>query len=287
MSSPLPPPAPGDTIGPYRLESEIGRGGFGRVFRARDTRLGRVVAIKFVSPASGTGYEFRQRFLREAQTISSLNHPNVCALYDTVEHGDRACLIMEYVEGETLFDVLTRGPLPIDEARRIVTDIASGLAAVHALGIVHRDLKPANIMVTPVGAKVLDFGVAWEASRFETQAETTLAASGPTEASHLAGGPAYASPERVMGNAMDARSDVFAAGIILYQMLTGRHPFPAAHGVERLVAIVKAEPPPLAESGRAIPRDLAAIVTRALQKSPAERFASGAELLKTLEGAEP
>jgi formylglycine-generating enzyme required for sulfatase activity len=288
MTSPPPhAPAPGDTLGPYRLEAELGNGGMGRVFRARDTRLGRVVAIKFIRPEFAADDGFRKRFLREAQTVSSLNHPNVCALYDISEQDGHAYLVMEYVEGETLERLLATRALSIDEARRIATDIAAALAAAHAHAIVHRDLKPGNIIVTPSGAKVLDFGLAKELDHAAPDAETATGRSGLTEAGHIIGTPAYMSPEQVSARPIDARSDVFAAGVILYEMLSGRRPFRGDTSVEMLAAILQATPAPLSGTGRAIPRDLIGIVARCLQKSPADRFASGAELHQALTPATP
>jgi predicted esterase/predicted Ser/Thr protein kinase len=269
-------------MGPHRLEAELGNGGMGRVFRARDTRLGRVVAIKFIRPEFAANDEFRKRFLREARTISSLNHPNVCALYDIGEQDGYAYLVMEYVEGETLADLLAARVPSTDEARRIAIDIAAALAAAHAHDIVHRDLKPGNIIVTPVGAKVLDFGLAKEAARLDPYAETILETGGLTEAGRIVGTPAYMSPEQVAARPLDARSDIFAAGVIFYEMLSGRRPFKGDTGVETMAAILQATPAPLSGSGRAIPRDLIAIVTRCLQKSPADRYASGGDLLAAL-----
>lgn len=288
MTPPTPrAPAPGDAVGPYRLETELGQGGMGRVFRARDTRLGRVVAIKFIRPEFAANDEFRQRFLREARTISSLNHPNVCALYDIVEQDGHACLVMEHVDGETLDRRLASRRLSIDEARGIAVDIAAALAAAHAHGIVHRDLKPGNIVVTPSGAKVLDFGLAKAVTGVDPHAETTLATSGLTEAGQLVGTPAYMSPEQVAGKGVDPRSDIFAAGIIIYEMLSGRRPFSGDTSVETMAAILQGTPAPLSGFGRAIPRDLIVIVTRCLQKAPADRFATGADLLKALAPVAP
>ena len=284
----LPPraPAPGDTVGPYLLETELGHGGMGHVFRARDARLGRVVAIKFIRPEFAANDEFRKRFLREARTISSLTHPNVCALYDIAEQDGHAYLVMEYVEGESLDKRLATRALSTDESRKIAIDIAAALAAAHAHTIVHRDLKPGNIIVTPFGAKVLDFGLAKEAARFDPQADTT-STSGLTQAGQIVGTPAYMSPEQVAAKPVDARSDIFAAGVIFYEMLSGRRPFTGDTGVETMAAILQATPAPLSGSGRPIPRDLIAVVQRCLQKSPADRFASGGDLLTALTLAQP
>jgi dienelactone hydrolase len=278
---------PGDQIGPYQLEAELGHGGMGQVFRARDSRLGRVVAIKVIRPELASDEEFQRRFKREARTIATLNHPHVCALYDIAEHEGCAYLVMEYVEGETLDKVLARRALSTNEVRGLATDIVSALAAAHGHGIVHRDLKPGNIMVTSFGAKVLDFGLAKEAARLDPCAETALAASALTEPGRIAGTPAYMSPEQVASKPVDARSDIFAVGVILYEMLNGRRPFRGATDVETMAAILQATPEPLSGRGRAVPHDLVDVVNRCLQKLPADRFASGSELEQALTASQP
>ncbi len=281
-------PGPGDHVGPYQLEAELGHGGMGQVFRARDSRLGRAVAIKFVRPEFAADPEFRQRFEREARTISSLSHPHVCALYDIAEHDGLAYLVMEHVEGETLDRVLAQRELPIEEVRRLITEIASALAAAHAHDIVHRDLKPGNIMVTPFGAKVLDFGLAKEIVRIDPDAATEPPVSSLTRRGEVLGTPAYMSPEQVSAQPLDARSDIFSAGAIFYEMLSGHRPFAGATDLETMAAVLQSTPAPLTSGGRrAIPRDLITIVTRCLRKSPADRFASGAELLEALAPVRP
>ncbi|MGE0122046.1 MAG: protein kinase [Vicinamibacterales bacterium] len=286
MAAPSPPPiAPGAEIGPYRLETELGQGGMGRVFRARDSRLGRVVALKFIRPEHAADEVFRQRFIREARTLSTLNHPHVCALYDILDHHGSPCLVMEYVEGQSLADVLAARPPSPDDVRRLATEIAAALAAAHERGIVHRDLKPGNIMVTPHGAKVLDFGLAREAApppEGETQSLSMLTVPG-----RIVGTPPYMSPEQVAGRPLDARSDVFAAGAIVYEMLTGERPFQGATGVETMAAILQATPKPLSGFNRAIPRDLIGVVNRCLQKAPDDRYASGRELEQALRSGVP
>jgi eukaryotic-like serine/threonine-protein kinase len=278
---------PGDRVGPYQLEAELGHGGMGQVFRARDGRLGRVVAIKVIRPDLASEEEFRHRFKREARTIATLNHPHVCALYDIAEHNGCAYLVMEYVEGETLDKVLARRALSIDEVLKLATEMASALAAAHEHGIVHRDLKPANIMVTPFGAKVLDFGLAKETAHLDPGAETTLATAALTDPGQVMGTPAYMSPEQVASKPLDARSDIFAAGVILYEMLNGRRPFRGATAVETMAAILRATPEPLSGRDRAIPHELIEVVNRCLQKSPTDRFGSGSELLQALTASQP
>ena len=278
---------PGDQIGPYQLEAELGHGGMGQVFRARDSRLGRVVAIKVIRPELASDEEFQRRFKREARAIATLNHPHVCALYDIADHEGCVYLVMEYVEGETLDKVLARRALSTSEVLTLATEIASALAAAHGHNIIHRDLKPGNIMVTPFGAKVLDFGLAKEAARLDPHAETTLATAALTEPGGIVGTPAYMSPEQVASKPLDARSDIFAAGVILYEMLNGRRPFRGATNVETMAAILQATPEPLSGRGRGISHDLVETVNRCLQKSPADRFASGLELLQALTASQP
>jgi eukaryotic-like serine/threonine-protein kinase len=233
---------PGDQIGPYQLEAELGHGGMGRVFRARDSRLGRVVAIKVILSELASDEGFQRRFRRDARTIATLNHPHVCAIYDIAEHEGCAYLVMEYVEGETLDKVLTRRARSTNEVLAFATEMASALAAAHGHGIVHRDLKPGNIMVTPFGAKVLDFGLAKEAARLDPHAEKTLATAALTEPGRIAGTPDYMSPEQVGSKPLDARSDIFAAGVILYEMLNGRRPFRGTTAVETMAAILQVTP---------------------------------------------
>ena len=193
----------GVRLGPYEIESAIGAGAMGEVYRARDTRLDRIVAIKQLTP------EHRERVEREARAIAALNHPHICQVYDVGPD----YLVLEYLEGEPV-----RGPLPADEAVRVATQIAGALQAAHERGVLHRDLKPANIMLTPGGtAKLLDFGVAKRLERAPDAAETLPGT--------LLGTPAYMSPEQIEGQPLDARSDVFSFGAVLYEILSGRRPF--------------------------------------------------------------
>ncbi len=274
-------------MGPYTLEAELGQGGMGQVFRARDRRLGRVVAIKVIRPEFASDEEFQRRFHREARTISTLNHPHVCALFDIAEYDGRACLVMEYVEGETLDKVLARRALSTCEVFSLGTAMASALGAAHQHGIVHRDLKPANIMVTPFGAKVLDFGLAKETTPADPAAETTLSTAALTASGHVVGTPSYMSPEQIAAKPLRPSSDVFAAGVILYEMSCRRHPFRGETGAQTMAAILQSTPAPLSGRRGAVPPKLIQVIDRCLKKSPADRFASGSELLQALTDSQP
>lgn len=241
-------PDSGSRVGPYEIVEEAGAGGMGRVYKAHDTRLGRTVAIKVLSA------DFSHRLRIEGRAISSLNHPHVCALYDIGDQEGTAYLVMEYVEGESLAARLLRGALPTDAVIRYGAEIASALAAAHTRGIVHCDLKPANIMVTASGAKVLDFGVARIAHDEESS-------DGP-----LVGTAAYMSPSQLNGNPADARSDIFALGLVLYEMLTGTRHSP---GLQRLPANV--------------PAGLGSLIDRCLRKDATDRVQHMEDVRVTLE----
>jgi serine/threonine-protein kinase len=246
---------PGTRLGPYEIESAIGAGGMGEVYKATDTRLGRTVAIKTLTAGHGP------RFLQEARAIAALNHPHICVLHDVGPD----YLVMEYLEGAPV-----HGPQPLDEAIRIAIQIVDALDAAHGKGIVHRDLKPANIMVTRTGAKVLDFGLAKIAS-VDADADATR-----TMAGTVMGTAAYMSPEQAQGQAADARSDVFSFGAVLYEMLTGRRAFDRASTLDTLNAVVHDDPPP--------PDSPASdIVKRCLAKQPQRRYQTMAEVRAALQ----
>ncbi len=256
-----------DTISHYRVLDKLGEGGMGSVFRAVDTRLGRTVAIKVVNAA------FTQRFEREARAIAALNHPHICTLYDVGEHGGAPFLVMEFVEGKPL-----RGPLPVDEALGYSIQIAHALAAAHKAGIVHRDLKPDNILLTAEGSvKILDFGLA----KLHQTAPEALKLTTMTEQGAIAGTGPYMSPEQAQGEAVDARSDIFSFGAVLYELLSGRRAFARETFQATLVAVVAMEPEPLREA----PPTVARIVSKMLAKEREKRYQSAGELLKDLEAA--
>jgi len=277
-----------ETLGHFELTDKLGEGGMGVVYRARDTRLGRTVAIKLLRPEAVADPDRTRRFLLEAKAASALTHPHIVTVHDIGEDPARGTWIaMELVEGESLRQRLERGPLPMAEVLRIALEAARGLAAAHEAGIVHRDVKPGNVMITKSGlVKVLDFGLA-KLVGFERGSEDskspTLDAAAATRLGVLMGTPAYMSPEQAEGRHVDARTDVFSFGALLYEMLTGRRPFEGATELSLLSAILR-DTPPRVRSLRpdADPR-LESLVERCLAKDPAARPASARELVPELE----
>jgi eukaryotic-like serine/threonine-protein kinase len=258
-------------LGPYEIISQIGSGGMGEVYKARDTRLGREVAIKVVAE------DFSRRIELEARTIASLNHPCICALHDIGPN----YLVMEYIEGETLAARIKSGPLPLDETLRIAIAIAGALGAAHAKGIVHRDLKPGNIMLTETGAKLLDFGLAKYQPDAPVSEETmTRSITGDAQ---VVGTLLYMSPEQLQGKAADARSDIFAFGAVLYEMVTGKRAFDRQSSSDIIIAVGREEPTPLRELVKDVPEELKRIIKRCLRKQPEDRYASVAEVEQELE----
>jgi len=275
------------TFGHFEILDKLGEGGMGVLYRARDTRLGRTVAIKVLRPEVVADPERTRRFLQEAKAASALNHPCVVTVHDIGEDPERGTWIaMECIEGESLKERLARGPLPVREALRIAVDVARGLAAAHAAGIVHRDMKPANVMVTTSGiVKVLDFGLAKLAPALDpgdSEAPTQSARSG-TARGVLIGTPAYMSPEQAAGQPTDARSDVFSFGAMLYEMLTGRRPFDGTNDVSLLAAILRDPPVPPRQLRPDLDPGLEKVLNRCLEKSPDARYPSATPLLADLE----
>ncbi len=266
------------------IVAPLGRGGMGEVYRARDERLAREVALK-VLPASGADEEGRRRFDREARAVASLSHPNIVPLFDVGDENGVRFVVSELVEGEPLRARLVRGPLAPREAAELAAQVAEGLAAAHARGLVHRDIKPENIVVTPQGrARILDFGLVRSTAADEgappLEADPTLTAL--TEPGVVAGTVGYMSPEQVRGESVDGRSDIFALGAVLYEMLTGSRAFTAESKIETLNAILKEEPPAPATP---MPEEMAAILRRCLAKRPENRYHSGADLAHDLRAA--
>src|SRR5499426_3766671 len=265
------PLAVGTRLGPYEVLAALGAGGMGEVYRARDTRLGREVALKVISDGA-IDSERLQRFEQEARLAGSLNHPNLVVVYDVGSEGSAPFLVTELLEGESLRHRLARGRLPLRTALELGVQIAEGLAAAHARGVIHRDVKPENVFLTSGGrAKLLDFGIAkLTAPRAieETRnlLDTTLTPEGlGTRPGAVLGTPGYMSPEQVRGDPVDARTDLFSLGAVLYELLAGRRAFPGASAVESGYAILNSDPPPLPST---VPSSVGQVVLRCLEKEP-------------------
>jgi TolB-like protein/predicted Ser/Thr protein kinase len=268
----------GKTIGPYQVLEELGQGGMGVVYKARDTRLGRLAAVKVLRPDSPGGTDATRRFLREAQTASALNHPNILTIYEIGTDASVDYIAMEFVEGGTLADLIASGPLPAERALRLASQVADALAVAHAASIVHRDLKPSNIMMPAADrVKVVDFGLAKLTGAAASTSDTAAALS---TTGAIVGTAPYMSPEQASGLLVDARSDLFSLGTILYEMLAGRMPFRSDSAVGTLAAILKDTPAPIPGIRPAVAR----LVDRCLCKEPAARFQSAAELKAAIEG---
>jgi tRNA A-37 threonylcarbamoyl transferase component Bud32 len=258
----------GAALGPYEIVSLLGEGGMGEVYKARDTRLGRTVALKISKE------KFSDRFAREARAIAALNHPHICTLYDV----GPSYLVIEYLEGETLDARLKKGPLPIDKALPIAIEIAGALAAAHRKNIVHRDLKPANIMLTKSGPKLLDFGLAKNSATLDSG--MTAAA---TQEGLIAGTIQYMSPEQLEGKEVDGRTDIFAFGCVLYEMMTGKPAFTGDSAASLIGAIMTAEPAPLGSVAPATPAAIDRVVRRCLAKDPDARWQCAGDLAAELQ----
>lgn len=271
----------GTPLGPYTILGSLGAGGMGEVYRARDTRLGRDVAVKVLSSEFSASPELSARFAREARTLSQLNHPYICTLHDVGHEGGIDFLVMELIEGETLATRLSRGPLPVAELLDFATQMVGALAQAHRAGLVHRDLKPANMMFTGSGVKLLDFGLAMPAAaktgNFDLTQSPTLAEP-LTAAGAIVGTFNYMAPEQLEGREADARTDVFAMGCVLFEMATGRRPFSGTDGAALLGSILRDRPQAPSHVNPAMPHGLDPIVARCLEKDSAKRYASAAEL---------
>ncbi len=266
----------GQTISHYEILEELGRGGVGVVYKARDTRLGRTVAIKFLAVDSPLQGEERNRFIREAQSASSLNHPNICTIHEIDQVGDEIFIVMEFVEGRSLRSAMESGPLPVAEAVRITKNIASGLQAAHRKMVVHRDIKPENITITGDGiAKIVDFGLARPADH--PPGESDFPGSGTV---------AYMSPEQARGDHIDQRTDIWSLGVVLYEMLTGLRPFGGEYHQAAIYAIGHEKHRPVSALRPDVPRLLEQVVDRCLEKSPASRYPDAAGVLEALRAVE-
>ena len=274
----------GARLGPYEILEPLGVGGMGEVYKARDSRLDRLVAIKVLLPNVGANQQFRMRFEREARAASALDHPHICTIYDVGSTDITPYLVMQYVQGETLASRISSSSLPVSEALEYAVQIASGLAAAHRSGIVHRDLKPANVMVATDGTiKILDFGLAKQVeSDAAMDLRETRTSAEATQAGTVIGTSGYMSPEQVEGRQVDARSDVFSFGVLLYELLTRRRPFDRGSAVSTALAIVRERPAPPRGIRREIPHDLESVMFRCLEKMRDARFASGTDLHEQL-----
>jgi eukaryotic-like serine/threonine-protein kinase len=278
----------GTKLGPYEIGAPLGAGGMGEVYRARDTRLDRSVAIKILPPHLADKADASERFEREARTISSLNHPNICQLHDVGTHDGVRYLVMELLEGETLAERLRRGPLPMEQVLRYGAEIATGLQAAHRCGVVHRDLKPGNIMLTKSGAKLMDFGLAKGMTSQKTVSSeltatlTSSHATPLTQQGTIVGTFQYMAPEQVEGNEADARSDIFSLGAVLYEMVCGKRAFEGKTLVSVAASILEKEPEPIRNLQPLTPASLERAIKKCLAKDPDERWQSAGDLASEL-----
>ncbi|MBN1461084.1 MAG: protein kinase, partial [Armatimonadetes bacterium] len=264
----------GRTVCHYRIMEELGGGGMGVVYRAEDTRLKRIVALKFLSPQLTRDPAAKQRFIKEAQAASSLDHPNICTIHEIEETEDgQLFLSLACYEGETVRERLSRGPMPVEEVAGLAVQVARGLDAAHSRGIVHRDMKPANIFITNDGrAKILDFGLAMLAGQTRV-----------TKAGSTVGTVAYMSPEQARGEELDSRTDIWSLGVVMYEVLTGKLPFQGDRPEAVLYSVVHETPRPVSELRSDVPPRLAALVMRCLEKNPSARWPSSREMVTSLE----
>jgi serine/threonine protein kinase len=277
--------APGVRLGPYEVIALIGAGGMGEVYRARDTRLDRTVALKVLPAGLAADAQFRERFDREARAISKLDHQNICSLFDTGRHDGTSYLVMQFLEGETLADRLARGPLPLDQTLSIAIQIADALAMAHRAGIIHRDLKPGNVILTKTGAKLLDFGLAkGVASMIAGAGASALPTTPPalTVQGTILGTFQYMAPEQLEGREADARSDIFAFGAVIYEMITGRKAFEGTSHASLISAILKDEPARITSLQPLTPPTLERLVSTCLAKEPDDRWQTARDIVREL-----
>ena len=278
--------APGTRLGNFAIESFVGAGGMGEVYKARDTRLDRHVAIKVLRPENAADARSRARFSFEARAIARLTHPRICAIHDIAYHDGLDFLVMEFLQGETLADRLRRESLSLGEGLRIALEIGEGLSVAHARGIVHRDLKPGNVMLTPTGARLLDFGLARLKPGGVAAGESaiaTVSADIQWASDRIAGTLRYMSPEQLEGNDVDARADIFAFGVVLYEMVTGRRPFEGTTTMEVVAAILSADPPAVPTLKSLAPVGLDRVIRTCLAKHADHRWASIHDVVVQLE----
>src|SRR5467141_3570860 len=279
------PLAPGTQLGPYEIIAPLGAGGMGEVYRARDTRLERTVAIKILPAQFSSDPVRKQRFEREAKTISSLNHPHICMLFDVGHQDGIDYLVMECVEGETLAKRLEKGALPLEQVLKIGAQIADALDKAHRSGVVHRDLKPGNVMLTTTGAKLLDFGLAKPAvppAGVATLTGAVTQSSPMTGQGTIVGTFQYMSPEQVEGKELDGRSDIFSLGAVLHEMVTGKRAFEGKSQLSVASAILEKEPEPISATKPMTPPALDHAIKKCLAKLPDERWQSASDLASEL-----
>jgi eukaryotic-like serine/threonine-protein kinase len=278
------PPGPGTRLGPYEIVSPIGAGGMGEVYKAKDTRLDRVVAVKVLPAHVASDLDLKQRFEREAKTLAALSHPHICPVFDVGSQNGIDFLVMEYLEGQTLADRLEKGALPLDQALRYAIQIADALDKAHRRGIVHRDLKPGDVMLTKSGVKLLDFGLAklQPAGAVAGMSVAATMASPLTARGTILGTLHYMAPEQVEGSEADARSDIFSFGAIVYEMVTGKRAFEGKSAASVVAAVLEREPPAMSSLQPLTPRSVDRIVATCLAKDPDDRWQTARDLLREL-----
>ncbi len=281
----MPTLTPGNKLGPYEIVEQAGAGGMGEVYKVKDTRLDRIVAIKVLPPRSADNPDLRQRFEREAKAISSLNHPNICTMHDIGQHEGIDYLVMEYLDGDTLAIRLSKGPLSTAEIFTVASQIADALDKAHRQGLVHRDLKPGNIMLTKSGAKLMDFGLAklQQAGGMVPDAAMATRTSPLTGEGTIIGTVQYMSPEQLEGKEADSRSDIFAFGATLYEMATGKRAFEGTSQASLIGAIMKEEPKPISAIQPLTPPALELVVKQCLSKDPDDRWQSAGDVKRALQ----
>src|SRR6202142_249809 len=275
----------GTRFGPYEIPSAVGAGGMGEVYKARDTRLDRTVAIKVLPTHLADRAELRERFEREAKTIASLNHSHICTLYDTGHQDDIDFLVMEYIEGEKLAQRLMKGPLPIQQVLQFAIEIADALDKAHRKGITHRDLKPGNIMLTKSGTKLLDFGLAklaQEAAPVTPLSQLPTMQNAITSEGTILGTLQYMAPEQVEAKEGDARTDIFAFGAVIYEMATGKKSFEGKTSASVMAKILEVDPPSISSLQPMTPVQLDRVVKTCMAKDPDERWQTASDLCREL-----
>jgi hypothetical protein len=268
--------------GRFKLNAFLGAGGMGEVFAATDVVLGRLVSLKFLNSALAARPEARGLLEREARAVCLLTHPNICTLHDLRWDGGKPFLVMEYLAGETLAERLRRGPLTVEDTLALAIAIVDGLAHAHGHAVIHRDLKPANVMLTPFGPKIFDFGIAKRLESLPPLNSVPLTSMGS-----FIGSASYTSPEQAEGNPIDARADIFSLGCVLYEMTTGCKAFEGTSALSTLAAVLRSEPRPMRDIVPEIPSDFATVVMKCLEKEPANRFQTAADLQEALDTLVP